>query len=150
MEFSFYYRSFSDLINIYIYIGLLFCILASEAHLFSAQFRAFEFPLFIISISLILCLINYKTVPGTFSDAETDHDSKGRRAVIRYLKKNQNTPRPSEHPPAMVQSWGLCTALCQNLHKQKTKQKNSVFESHSDCFASFVVNASFAVGKNTQ
>nr|YP_009364847.1 NADH dehydrogenase subunit 2 [Fucus distichus]ARI50035.1 NADH dehydrogenase subunit 2 [Fucus distichus] len=43
--------------KIIIILGLLFCVLVSEAYLFSARFRAFEFFFFIISISLSLCLL---------------------------------------------------------------------------------------------
>ena len=40
-----------------VFIGLLFCVLVSEAYMFSARFRAFEFFVFIISIGLSLCLL---------------------------------------------------------------------------------------------
>ena len=40
-----------------VFLGLLFCVLSSEAYMFSARFRAFEFFFFLISISLSLCLL---------------------------------------------------------------------------------------------
>nr|YP_011008022.1 NADH dehydrogenase subunit 2 [Cutleria multifida]WBP69888.1 NADH dehydrogenase subunit 2 [Cutleria multifida] len=43
--------------KVIVFLGLFFCVLVSEAYMFSARFRAFEFFVFIIGIGLSLCLL---------------------------------------------------------------------------------------------
>lgn len=40
-----------------VFLGLLFCVSVSEAYMFSARFRAYEFFVFILGIGLSLCLL---------------------------------------------------------------------------------------------
>lgn len=40
-----------------VFLGLLFCVFVSEAYMFSARFRAYEFFVFILGIGLSLCLL---------------------------------------------------------------------------------------------
>nr|YP_011008336.1 NADH dehydrogenase subunit 2 [Scytothamnus australis]WBP70307.1 NADH dehydrogenase subunit 2 [Scytothamnus australis] len=43
--------------KVLVFLGLLFCVFLSEAYMYSARFRAYEFFVFLIGIGLSLCLL---------------------------------------------------------------------------------------------